>query len=190
VVPRYEEGCVAGHFLVTNGIDTAKDPENLSFQEPTIVREAFVKMTAHVETMKIDALKRRLLHSLILGGITIMLDSCHPLLKPNVDVTDLILEKRSNGYLVWFTANKQIDDIEAFMSQSNRLIITNANASVDIKKVKSAKPLGIIRKIEVEKFESSVQVSMKFSETAGRVAVFHDPETNDILVDVFTTPKN
>jgi hypothetical protein len=140
--------------------------------------------------MKDKILKRLLFLFLILGGITIILDSCVPPSTSVFDVSDVKIEKKSNGYLIWVTATKQIDDLEAFVSKSNWLIVTIANASVDMNKVKSMKPLGIIQKIEIDKFESSVQVSMKLSEKVGRVEVIHDPNTNDIFVDVFTTANN
>jgi hypothetical protein len=140
--------------------------------------------------MKDNTLKRLLLLFLILGGISIILDSCVPPSNSVFDVSNLTIEKKSNGYLIWVSATKRIDEMEAFVSKSNWLIITIANASIDMNKVKSMKPLGIIQKIEIEKFESSVQVSMKLSEKVGRVEVVHDPKTNDIFVDVFTTTKN
>jgi hypothetical protein len=140
--------------------------------------------------MKDKILKRLLFLFLILGGITIILDSCVPPSTSVFDVSDVKIEKKSNGYLIWVTATKRIDDMEAFVSKSNWLIITIANASIDMNKVKSMKPLGIIQKIEIDKFESSVQVSMKLSEKVGRVEVVHDPNTNDIFVDMFTTAKN
>ena len=143
-----------------------------------------------IEIQKVDPLRHVLILSMFFVGITLVLDSCIPSSKPVFDVSGLEIEKKSNGYLICFTANRRINTTEAFVTRSNWLVITIANASVDLNKLKSTKPQGIIRKIEVEKFESSVQVSMELSEKEARVEVVHNPKTNDILVDLFTTPKN
>jgi hypothetical protein len=140
--------------------------------------------------MKAGIVKQRILLPFVLIGITFLMDSCIPPFKPGFDVSGLTIEKRSNGYLVWFTAQRRIHDVEAFVSQSNWLIITIANASIDLNKIKSAKLLGIIQKIEVEKSASAVQISMKLSEKIGKVEVVRDPETNDLFVDLFTIAKN
>ena len=140
--------------------------------------------------MKNDRLKQRLLLILILGEMIFILNSCIPPRNSIFDVRDLTIERKSNGYLICLSANKHIEGIEAFISKSNWLIITIANASMDMNKVRSLKPVGIIQKIEIDKFESSVQLSMKLSEKGGRVEVVHDPETNDIFVDLFTSSKN
>lgn len=135
-------------------------------------------------------MKRLLLLFLVLAGISIVLDSCVPVFRAGFDVTDLKIEKRANGYLLKFTANKPIKDVEAFVSQSNWLVITIANASIDLNKIKSAKPIGIIRKIETELFDSSVQVSMELSEKVGPVEVVHDAQSNNFFVDIFMShPK-
>ena len=140
--------------------------------------------------MKDGRLKRLLLLVLILGEMIFIVNSCVPPRNSTFDVSDLKIEKKSNGYLICLSANKRIEGIEAFISKSNWLIITIANASMDMNKVKSLKPVGIIQKIEIDKFESSVQLSLKLSEKGGRVEVVHDPETNDIFVDLFTSSKN
>jgi hypothetical protein len=140
--------------------------------------------------MKDGRLKQLLVLILILGEMIFILDSCVPPRNSIFDVSDLTIERKSNGYLICLSANKRIEGIEAFISKSNWLIITIANASMDMNKVKSLKPVGIIQKIEIDKFQSSVQLSMKLSEKGGRVEVVHDPETNNVFVDLFTSPKN
>jgi hypothetical protein len=140
--------------------------------------------------MKDGTLKQLLLLFLILGELIFILNSCIPPRNSIFDVRDLTIERKSNGYLICLSANKRIEGIEAFISKSNWLIITIANASMDMNKVKSLKPLGIIQKIEIDKFESSVQLSMKLSEKGGRVEVVHDPKTNNVFVDLFTSSKN
>jgi len=140
--------------------------------------------------MKNDRLKQRLLLILILGEMIFILNSCIPPRNSIFDVRDLTIERKSNGYLICLSANKHIEGIEAFISKSNWLIITIANASMDMNKVRSLKPVGIIQKIEIDKFESSVQLSMKLSEKGGRAEVVHDPETNDVFVDLLISSKN
>jgi hypothetical protein len=140
--------------------------------------------------MKVNALKRLLLFIIILAGITIALDSCTSSLTSRFDVSGLIIEKKLNGYLIKFTANKRIDDMVAFVSQSNWLIVTIANASIDSVRIGSAKPMGIIEKIETQKFESSVQVSIKLSDKVEKVEVVRDPETYDMYVNLLTIPGN
>jgi hypothetical protein len=127
---------------------------------------------------------------LILFACTIILESCVPFFKPGFNVSDFKIERKSNGYFVWFTANKRIDGVEAFVSNSNWLIITIVDTSIDLEKIRSTKPTGIIQSIETERFKSSVQVSMKLSENVERVEVVHDPGTYDIGIDLFTIQKN
>ena len=137
--------------------------------------------------MKFDALKKLFLF-LLLAGITIILDSCSSFLRTQYDVSDLKIEKKLNGYLLKFTANKRIEDMEAFVSQSDWLIVTIANATVDTEKIKSAEFPGIIQEIQTENFGLSVQVSLKLSRKPGKVEVVRDPELYDFYIDLFENP--
>jgi hypothetical protein len=151
--------------------------------------KAFVQTITGLIIMKFDALKKLFLF-LLLAGITIILDSCSSFLRTQYDVSDLKIEKKLNGYLLKFTANKRIEDMEAFVSQSNWLIVTIANASIDSVKIESVKPSGIIEKIETENFGPSVQVSLKLSENVEKVEVVRDPETYDMYVNLIPASGN
>lgn len=102
------------------------------------------------------------------------------------DVSDLRIEQKDNGYLVELINTRNVDGIEAFITQSDWLIITVAGASVDVGKVRKLKPFGIIRKIEVDEFETAVQISMKLSGKAGPVEIVRDSHSNNVFVSVFT----
>ncbi len=116
-------------------------------------------------------------------------DSCGPL-KTAFDVSDLTVEKKLNGYLIHFTANKKIEDVEAFISQSNWLIVTFAGASIDSVRIEAVRPVGIIKKIETEDFGPSVQVALRLEEGfRGKVEVVHDPYSYDIFVNLITTSQ-
>ncbi|RPI06943.1 MAG: hypothetical protein EHM64_01045 [Ignavibacteriae bacterium] len=134
--------------------------------------------------------KKYVLLSFFLAGISIVLHSCIPRLESAYDVSDLKIEKKLNGTLIWFKAQKRIDGTEAFVSQSNWLIITIPHASIDLNKINSVQPSGIIGKIETERFESSVQISMKLTDKVGKVEVVRHPQTNDIYVNVLTPQEN
>ncbi len=125
---------------------------------------------------------------LVLAGIVISLGSCVPFISSRYDVTDLNVERKSNGYLVVFMASKHIDDVEAFVSQSDWLIVTIANASIDSEKLSSASFHGIIRKIETQKFDSSVQVSLQLAKKFERAEVVRDPDTYSFYVELFPAP--
>jgi hypothetical protein len=134
--------------------------------------------------MKICSLKRQLLVILGLAGIAISFNSCIPSSTSKYDVSALTVEKKANGYLVAFTANRRIDDVEAFVSQSNWLIVTIAGASVDTEEIKSAKLPDIVQEIQTENFGPSVQVSLKLSRRAGKVEIVRDPESHDFYIDL------
>ncbi len=126
---------------------------------------------------------------LALAGIALSLGSCVPFIASRYDVTDMNVERKSNGYLVVFTATKPVDDVEAFVSQSDWLIVTIANASVDSEKLSSASFHGIFRKIETQKFKSSVQVSLQLAQKFEKAEVVRDPDTYDFFVELFPAPK-
>ncbi len=143
----------------------------------------------HIDGLGMDAVKQQIVVVIFLAGLAISFDSCVPFIAPRCDVTGLSIEKKSNGYLVTVKANKRIDDVEAFVSQSQWLIITIANASVDTEAIESVRPSGIFRKIITDSFGSSVQVSLQLSQTVEKVELVRAPDTDDFFVTVFTEPK-
>jgi len=116
------------------------------------------------------------------------MSSCIPIFKraPGFDVSNLIIEKKRNGYVVEIVSGRRIDGVEAFVTQSNWLVITIASTSVDLGRLRSMKPFGIVSKIETESFESSVQVSMKLNVKVKSVEVVNDQPTTNVFVNLLT----
>jgi len=124
----------------------------------------------------------------MLAGFSILLSTCNPAGRraSAYDVSDLKIEQKDNGYLVELVNSRDIAGIEAFITQSNWLVITVADASVDVGKVKMLKPFGIIQKIEVDEFATAVQISLKLSEKTGPVEIVRDPHSSNVYVSIFT----
>lgn len=125
---------------------------------------------------------------LIVAGMSIVISSCIPFFRraPGFDVSNLIIEKKRNGYVVEIVSGRKIDGIEAFVTQSNWLVITIASTNVDIERLKSLKPVGIVSKFEIERFKTSVQVSMRLTVKIKSVEVVNDQPTTNVFVNLLT----
>ena len=120
----------------------------------------------------------------------ILLGSCVSLMPPAYDIRQMNFEKRRNGYLLALDSKKKIDDVEAFVSGSNWLIITLPGARVDTANILSTKRFGIFGEVETRDFGSSVQISVKLDAAVDRVEVVRDPSSDAVLINVLTASGN
>lgn len=101
---------------------------------------------------------------------------------PEYAVSDLLIEEHLNGYLIRIVAHSEIDHFEAWASVSNWLYITIAEVAVNIENLELLKPAGIVERIEITPFETSVQIAMKLSRRIRYCDVIRDTKSYDILV--------
>ena len=101
---------------------------------------------------------------------------------PEYDVSDILVEERSNGYLVRIVAHRELRQFEAWINRGNWLYLTIAEAKVKLDNLESLRRAGLVELVEITPFESSVQIAMKFPKKIRYRDIIRDKESNDIII--------
>ncbi len=103
------------------------------------------------------------------------------------DVYDVVVDKRSNGYLLRVMASKKIADYEVWLGRDNWLHITILNVTVDVSAIKKLRKLELFSNVEIIPYAQSVQISFKLNPKITHYEVIPDKESNDILIALYTS---
>ena len=122
----------------------------------------------------------------IVATLLTFLSSCITLFAPNVSVTDMRVEKRGNGYLVELSCRKPIQDVTAFISKDNWLIITLVGATVDFDGLRFRKPDDLVSSVQVVGYSTSVQLTLKLKESFRSCDIVHARSGDNIEISLFS----
>ncbi len=126
------------------------------------------------------------LHIALLVAVLGSFTSCTTLFKPEYDVSDIRVRQKRNGYLIELEVNRRIDDIAAFVTPDNWLIITIVGATVDFEHLRSMEPNDLISSVEVIGYKTSVQVTLKLKREFRSCEVVHDNPERGVSIALFS----
>lgn len=114
------------------------------------------------------------------------------------DITGIVYEPKLNGTMIRFISNKRLKDYEKWVryepddKEKNRgwVYLTIANAAVDVEKIKSVKPSGIVKELLVFPSSNSVQFTIRLQGVISNTEVLQDSETNDLILAIHVPVEN
>ncbi len=117
--------------------------------------------------------------------IVVSIPSIEPV-RPAFDVYDIMIDRRSNGYLFRIKTARKIKDYEIWLGQNNWLYITIANAKINISKIKNLSEPDLFSKVEIIPYGTSVQLSFKLIPKVKHYEIITEKNTDDILIALYT----
>ncbi len=101
------------------------------------------------------------------------------------DISDLSVQQKQNGYLIELSAHRPIEDVTAFISKDNWLVITLVGATVDFDRLRMRKPDELISEVQVVGYSTSVQLTLKLKRDFRSCDVIHAPGNSTIDISLF-----
>ncbi|MGD8779182.1 MAG: N-acetylmuramoyl-L-alanine amidase [Ignavibacteria bacterium] len=102
---------------------------------------------------------------------------------PDFDVYDLRIEEKSNGTLIRLNSQREINKFSSSI-QNNKLFIFLSGVSVDLNKIRKAKPKGLVRKVSTQSVQGNIQFEFLLKEGFNTSEAFQDVSSNDLLVAI------
>jgi len=112
------------------------------------------------------------------------------LTKPDFDIYDAKLDKRSNGYLLRFFTWRKIKDYEVWLGRNNWLYITIPRVRVDISQIKKLASSKLVSQVEIIHHAQSVQISLKLVPKVKHYEVISGGGSDDILIALYVDELN
>lgn len=114
------------------------------------------------------------------------------------NITNIFYEQKLNGTMVRFVSNKRIKEYEKWVryepddkeKKRGWLYLTIANVKVDVEKIKSVKPTGIIKELLVFPSSNSVQFTFKLQGVISNTEVIQESETDDLILAIYIPVEN
>jgi N-acetylmuramoyl-L-alanine amidase len=106
------------------------------------------------------------------------------------DIYDVSADKRSNAYLLRFSANRKIRDYEVWLGRNNWPYITILSASVDISRIIKLSMSGLISAVETIPYDRLIQISFKLIPNVKHYEVIVDHGSYDILIALYVDNSN
>lgn len=114
------------------------------------------------------------------------------------DITGILYEEKLNGTLVRFQANRKITDYDSWLryepddkeKKYGWLYVTIANARVNVEKIRSVQPLGVIKNLMIFPSVNSVQFTFKLDGKISSTEIFQAKENNDLILTIHTPEKS
>lgn len=125
---------------------------------------------------------KRVMSYVCAGFILVQCSSCSMIFRQTFDITDLQVEKRSNGYFVQIAATRDLHDIEALLVRGSWLVVTIAGVKVDFERLRSIQPDDVLYSVEVTGFRTSVQLTIKLRRDFESCQVVQDQKSSDVLI--------
>lgn len=104
---------------------------------------------------------------------------------PAYDVSGLVPEAKSNGYVLKIEAAKDIGKVEAWIGADNWLYITIPDTSVDFKKLDEVKKSALVRNAHFFRYKSSVQITLQLDGKYHDVQVLRYPRDRNVYVVLY-----
>lgn len=98
------------------------------------------------------------------------------------EIYDIEIAERSNGTMIRLKSHKPIIQYSSSMIDGN-LVLTLVGVTID-EKIADYKPTGLIQKISLKKFSSSVQLTFQLKSGYTTTESFRDAETPDLLISI------
>ncbi len=122
---------------------------------------------------------------LIAGALFSSCSSVSLMSVPAYDVSGLVAEQKSNGYVLKIEASKPIGKVAAWIGQDNWLYITIPDTSVDFSKLNELKKSSLVRNTHFFRYESSVQVTLQLNGEFHDLQVLRYPEDKNIYIVLY-----
>ncbi|MCL5268642.1 MAG: hypothetical protein M1469_11155 [Bacteroidetes bacterium] len=131
---------------------------------------------------------RFLVAVLIACGMSALFSSCSSvslLSVPSFDISRIVPEQKSNGYILKIEAVRQIGNVQAWIGEDDWLYITIPDTSIDFNRMNELKKSPLIRSTQIFRYESSVQVTLQLNGKFHDVQVLRYPGDNNIYVVLY-----
>lgn len=125
------------------------------------------------------------LSAIVCLGSVSFLSSCASLSPSVYDISDVIVQQKQNGSLIELPAHHPIEDVTAFISKDNWLVITLVGATVDFDRLRTWAPNDLISQVQVVGYSTSVQLTLKLKKDFHSCDVVHPPGSNNIDIALF-----
>ncbi len=99
------------------------------------------------------------------------------------DISNLVIEEKSNGTLIKLNAGRKINKFSSNINQG-KLYLFFSGVSVDPEILKNVTTSGLVQKIEKKSISGNVQLEFLLKEGYSTSEAFQDPNTNEIFVTV------
>lgn len=126
--------------------------------------------------------------ALFLAAAAVVFSSCssvNVMSAPAYDISGLVLEQRSNGYILKIEASRPIGTVEAWIGQNNWLYVTIPDTSVDFSKLSELKKDSLVRDAQFFRYESSIQVTLQLNGKYHDVQVLRYPKDRNIYIVLY-----
>lgn len=98
------------------------------------------------------------------------------------DILDLVVEQKSNGYLLTLVSTKRLVEVESWLKPDGWLFLTITNALADTFRLQKKALQPPLSKFFIFQSPTSVQLTMKVSPDVERAEVLQDPSTTNLLI--------
>lgn len=122
--------------------------------------------------------------SVILLFLGVFLGSCAIFASSGAGLATLDIEEFGNGYLLRIVAENQVGEAAAFIGPGNWLIVTVADSTLELKEEDSFRS-PLVDSVEVTRFATATQVSLRLTRPVGAVEVIRQKPENEILISLF-----
>ncbi len=107
---------------------------------------------------------------------------------PASDITAMEFEERANGYMIRLRATRPFKDFSGFYREDGWFYLTIVGARIDQSVFTRFQPRAPIRKVVPVQSPTSFQLSIQLNREINSTDVFHDPQSDDLIIALHKKP--
>ncbi len=105
-------------------------------------------------------------------------------------ISRILVEQRSNGYVLKIFAARKIGKVEAWIGNDNWLYITIPDTSIDFSQLDGLENSPLIARTQFFRYTDAAQITLQLKEKVDQVQVLRYPDDDDVYVVLYQFKSN